>query len=176
MRETLNIVKPTATWIVVADAKQAQIYTRQHATKSIPLAQGGKHPHYDERTTWELVPLPGTALQAEPADQYQVGAHSQGQVFESVGGRRSSIEPHMTAQDEVRAHFAKRIAEELNKDHHRGSFERLVLAAPAKMLGEIKKHLDKAVQGCIAVELPKELTHLKGGALAEHFKDVLKAS
>jgi protein required for attachment to host cells len=38
-------------------------------------------------------------------------------------------------------------------------FDRLVLIAPATMLGGIKKHLNEKILKLVVAEMPKDLTH-----------------
>lgn len=167
-RRAVQIVKPLITWILVADAKQAQIYIRQKIEKLVPLAGNSRRNQFAEVIAREPVPVPGMKWEAESAEQYEVGRNATGMVFESVNSARSMSEPHMDVHEEIKDRFAKTIAEQLNHAKTEKSFDRLVLIAPAKMLGEIKKHLDEKVVKCVAAEMPKDLTHFDTQALANH--------
>lgn len=171
-RQAVPVVKPPVTWILVADGRQAQLYTRQKVEKMIPLAGNSRRGHFAETTSHEPVPIPGMKWEAESPDQYEVGRNATGMVFESSGGARHMSEPHMDVREEIKIHFARAIAEQLNQALSKKAFDRLVLIAPARMLGEIKKHLDKKVIKQITAEMPKDLTHCNGPALAEHLESI----
>jgi protein required for attachment to host cells len=118
----------------------------------------------------------GMRWEAESTDQYQVGRNATGMVFGSAGSARHMAEPHVDAREEVKQHLAVVIARALDAAKTQKRFNRLVLVAPPKMLGEIKKHLSKAVLKAVVAELPKELTHYDGAELLEHLQDVLQPS
>lgn len=62
----LHIEKAPVTWIVVADGKTAQVYTRK------------------------LAPVLAKPLMAESATIYQMGRNQTGMVHESIGAARHS--------------------------------------------------------------------------------------
>jgi protein required for attachment to host cells len=61
---------------------------------------------------------------------------------------------HQLAEDR----FAKDIAAALYRRAHAGRFDKLVVVAPPKVLGVLRKELHKEVTERITAELPKELT------------------
>ena len=129
-------------------------------------------PSFAEIVAYEPVPVAGMRWEAESADQYEVGRNATGMVFQSSGSARHMSEPHMDVREEIKVHFAKAVAKQLNQAREKKAFDRLVLIAPAKMLGEIKKQLDEKVLVRIVAEMPKDLTHYEGRALAEHLESI----
>lgn len=170
-RQAVQIVKPPVTWILVADSRQAQVYTRERTEKHIPMAGNSRRNQFSEIIAHEPVPVPGMKWEAESADQYEVGRNATGMVFESASSARSMSEPRIDVRDEIRDHFAKTVAGHINQAKAEKAFDRLVLVAAPKMLGEIKKHLDAKVMRCIAAEMPKDLTHYEGEELLQHLRD-----
>ena len=73
--------------------------------------------------------------------------------------------PHRSATEETDWHrlekerFAGEIAARLYKAAHRGRFQKLIIAAPPKILGELRKEFHKEVSSRIILEMPKELTN-----------------
>ena len=61
---------------------------------------------------------------------------------------------HQLAEDR----FAVEIAATLYRRVHAGHCEKLVIVAPPKVLGEMRKAFHKEVSACISAEIPKELT------------------
>ncbi len=54
--------------------------------------------------------------------------------------------------------FAAETAELLKKRAHANDFETLIIIAPPKTLGELRKHYDKALESRLAGEVDKDLT------------------
>jgi len=75
------------------------------------------------------------------------------------------------AREEIKQHFIKMIAARLNEALSQKSFDKLVLVAPPKMLGELREFLAPAVKKRVAAEMPKDLTHYEGEELLQHLKD-----
>ena len=158
--------KNIITWILVADARRAQVYIRERVERLGLSSRGATH---------KLVAVAGMRWKAESVHEYEVGRNAIGMVFQSVGNARHMAEPHIDVREEVKLHFAKAIATNLNAAKEKKQFDCLVLVAPPKMLREIKDHLDKDVQKTVVAELPKELTHYNGDALYEHLHDIFKS-
>lgn len=55
--------------------------------------------------------------------------------------------------------FAAEVAERLYKLAHKGRFDRIVVAAPPLVLGELRKELHKEVNERLVAEVPKTLTN-----------------
>jgi protein required for attachment to host cells len=173
MQKPAAAVQPKpVTWILVADGRQAEIYIRKSVERRIPLGSNGLHRHYQEIHEPELVPV-GVRLHAESRDEYDASRRQLGRVFESATPARSIAEPRLDVREEIRQHFAKEIAERLENAEFGGAFDRLVLIAPPKILGELKKHLRKSVLNKVIAELPKELTHQPERVLTKQLENVV---
>ena len=55
--------------------------------------------------------------------------------------------------------FAAGIAERLNRAAEEARFEHIVIVAPPKVLGELRREFSKKLQGRILAEIDKDLTH-----------------
>lgn len=87
------------------------------------------------------------------AEQHDGGDTSSG----SAGhGRHSTHEGDIHQLDEDR--HATDAADQLRTRALAGDFEALVIIAPPKTLGELRKHLHKEVESRIVMELAKEMT------------------
>jgi protein required for attachment to host cells len=81
-----------------------------------------------------------------------------GRSFASVGSRRSAIEEtdyHQQEEDR----FAADTAALLSKRAHAKGFEQLIIIAPPRTLGELRRHYDKAVESRIVAEVDKDLVN-----------------
>ena len=68
--------------------------------------------------------------------------------------------------------FAARAAEMLKERALRNEFDSLVVVAPPKTLGELRKHYHKEVEKRLTAEVPKDLTNMP----VEEIERVLQAS
>ena len=83
-----------------------------------------------------------------------------------MGSPRSNLEQtdwHQLNEDR----FAKDIAEKLYQLAHANRFHRLIIVAPPKVLGTLRKALHKEVLDRIETELPKDLAHATVTAIQE---------
>jgi len=82
-------------------------------------------------------------------------------------GPRSAIEAtDWHALEEER--FAATIAERLNRAAEENKFEHIVIAAPPKVLGELRHEYSKRLQGKILAEIDKDLTKLPVDQIEKH--------
>ena len=94
--------------------------------------------------------------QDNPATHEQ-GTDKPGRVFASAGTARSAMEEtdwHRLGEER----FAVEIADTLYRLAHANKFEALVVIAPPKVLGNLRKAFHKEVVDRITAEVPKELT------------------
>lgn len=94
--------------------------------------------------------------QDNPATREQ-GTDRPGRSIASLGFARSAMEEadwHHIAKER----FANEIAKALYRHAHANLFEKLVIIAPPKILGKLRKAFHPEVIDRIAAEIPKELT------------------
>ncbi|WP_116092051.1 host attachment family protein [Sphingomonas crusticola] len=70
------------------------------------------------------------------------------------GSTAGEADFHQQAEDR----FAAEAAERINRAALANQFEKLIIVAPPKTLGELRKHYHKQVEGKIAAEIAKDLT------------------
>lgn len=131
----MNLAKNTL--VLVADGRK-MLFLRNHGDE----AQMDLH-------------LEAHQEQQNPATREQ-GTDAPGRSFAS-GGRRSAMEEtdyHQIEEDR----FAAEAAELLRDRALRGDFKTLVVVAPPRTLGELRKHYHKEVASRIVAELHKDLT------------------
>ena len=104
-----------------------------------------------------------------PADREQ-GTDQPGRAFASAGSPRtggavSAGAHNRSAYEETDFHqleedrFAAEAADLLNRRALRNDFDSLVVVAPPKTLGELRKHYHKEVEKRLAAEVAKDLTN-----------------
>ena len=95
--------------------------------------------------------------QENPSDAQQ-GTEPPGRMQDTGVQQMSAVqEPdwHELAKDR----FAGDLADMLYSYAHKNTFSRLVVCAPAKVLGELRKHYHKEVQHRIVAEVDKDFTN-----------------
>src|SRR5690242_1226994 len=94
--------------------------------------------------------------QDNPPDREQ-STDAPGSAFSSNGSGRSSYDE--TDFHQLEEHrFAAETAERLRKRALANDFEKLIVIAPPRTLGELRKHYHKEVSGRLIGELDKDLT------------------
>lgn len=127
------------TWVVVTDSEKA-LFLRNLTDH--------ENPNLD---------LFDAEEQENPSDREQ-GANRPGRMNDGGMGQRSALDD--TDWHELqKERFAADLAEKLYAEAHRGAFERLVLVAAPKVLGDLRAALHKEVADKIVAEIPKTLTN-----------------
>ena len=143
-------MKPIKTWIVLADTQSVRIAVNDGPSKGVygHSAPGLKAPQV-------------TSLSDAP-----------GMTNAAVGPNRGGIaDPDLKGQA---AHaFATDITQYLEASLAKGDFQRLILIAPAAMLGMLRKAMTPALKNALLGDIPKDLTHLPLDELPKHLADVL---
>lgn len=148
--------KPEKTWVVIADAMHARIL------------------HQDKRGG-PLAPAPGEEF-AHPATHgfaRDLKSDAPGRAFDTGSGARHSMEPRTDPKVHEKQLFARQVAEFVNRAAARNEFDRLVLVAPPKMLGELRTHLDQHARDRVAGELDRDLIRTPVSELPSHLTELL---
>lgn len=108
--------------------------------------------------------------QADAADR-DIKSDQAGQMPASPGkgGGSSAGEADFHQQAEDR--FAVETADRINRAALAGEFEQLIIVAPPRTLGELRRHYHKEVEARISAEIPKDLT----GHPVDRIEDALKS-
>ncbi|MBB5985815.1 host attachment family protein [Sphingobium lignivorans] len=88
---------------------------------------------------------------------HEQGTDAPGRAFSSVGPGRSAMEEtdfHRLAEDR----FADEAAAILNKRALANAFDKLIIVAPPKTLGELRGHYHKELESRLVGEVAKDLT------------------
>jgi len=147
-------MKPTRNWIVIADGAKARI-----------LENDG----------------PGKGLNARPVDELRhalppsrdIDADRPGRTHDRMGPGRHAMEPPTDAHREEKRRFADEIARHLNDAAQAGSYDRLVLVAAPKTLGDLRQALSKEAAAKLDGELAKDLTKIPDHDLPGHLGEVI---
>lgn len=147
-------MKPVRTWILVADGARALIAANTGPGKGI------------ER------PLEAE-FSNDPKANRDIQADRPGRSFDSGGEGRHAMAPRTDPHEHQKEEFVHTVADHINKAANKGKFDRIVLVAPPKVLGELRSFLDPKVMDAVKGELPKDLTKVPLDELSTHLGDVM---
>lgn len=115
-----------------------------------------------------LIVIESVANPGAPARM--LGSDREGTVFQSVGGARSKVEQtdlHRQAEERFVANVAERISALVRNE----GIKRLVLAAPPRVLGQLRTELDPHTRSAISAELGKDLVNLEVTDIEKYLTD-----
>lgn len=147
-------MKPTRSWIVVADGSQARIFENQGPGKGITA-------------------LPAQEMHKTPRPTRDINADRPGRSHDRFGPGRHAMENPSDAHREEKRRFADLLAEHINEAALNSRFDRLVLVAPPKTLGDLRQALGKEAAAKLDGELPKDLTKVSEHDLPGHLGEVI---
>jgi protein required for attachment to host cells len=130
---------PQGTWVLVADGEKA-LFLENLTDDADPNLRVWREEHQDN-----------------PPDREQ-GTDRPGRFHDGGPGQKSAFAEtdwHRLGKER----FAQELADRLYLFAHRGAFERLVIVAPPRVLGDLRGKLHKAVADRVVAEIPKTLTN-----------------
>lgn len=152
-------MKNVRTWIVVADAAHAQLFIQKGA-------HGG----------WAAAHLNGLPAVDDRVQSHTDKSDRPGRSFSSSGGGiRHAIESHSDYRKLEKHKFTLAVANALNHAALGREFDRLVLVAPPRSVGELRQSLSQQVQASMRV-LEKDLTKAPSGEIRDEVNELLRYS
>lgn len=145
-----------ATWIVVTDGGHARIARSEGVGPKLRIA-----PEYVKQ------------LDADVPAGRDIVTDRPGRTFDSAGTGRHAMAPPSDPREHAKQEFIRSVAQCLEEANSAGKFQRLILVAPPRALGELRSRLSNGLQAKVAHELPKDLTSLSPGELGEHLAKAL---
>ena len=147
-------MKPTVTWVLLADGSQAKVF--QHSGPGTGLT-----------------PVQDLLFEEEALQAREIVTDRPGRAFSSAGGGRSAMEPSTDPVEYREATFVKSVAVALERQYQQSAFSRLIIAAAPTALGTIRGALSKGVKEAVIAEEPKDLTNMPTPQLEKHFDKML---
>jgi protein required for attachment to host cells len=147
-------MKATRNWIVIADGARARILENTGPGKG-------------------LTPLPAEEMHQSLHPSRDINADRPGRTHDRMGPARHAMEPPSDPHREEKRHFAAELAGHLNAAAQKHSYDRLVLVAPAKTLGDLRQALSKEASDKVEGELAKDLIKTPDQELAGHLSAVI---
>ena len=153
------------TGILIADGAKAKVLA--HDRKS-----GSLSPAFPYEFT-------GTTAQSK-----EIASDRPGRSFESsgrgqpgdvgAGHPRHAMEPHTDPQRYAEFAFARELTHHLQEGANKKRFDRLVVVAAPRTLGDLRQLLPDTLKKLVSAELDKDLTNVPERELPKHLEAVLK--
>lgn len=140
----------SATWVLVADAKGARIFSFVEKSGQWTLhdsVKGDGSDHPDQTSDF-----------GAKASKHKGALHGHGES---------------TRKETEERRFAHTLAHVLERGHGQQAFGRLVLVAPPKLLGELRENLSRGLQGAIVSEVHKDYSHSGVAELIDRLRSEL---
>tara|TARA_R100000322_G_scaffold1819_8_gene1889 strand:- start:5847 stop:6302 length:456 start_codon:yes stop_codon:yes gene_type:complete len=144
------------TWVLVADSEKALF---------LENVADGENPHLIVTREEE---------QENPSDHEQ-SANRPGRMNDTGVQQRSSLDDtdwHELAKER----FASDLADILYKKAHKGAFDKIVIACPPQLLGDLRHELHKEVESRVVGEVKKLLTNHPLDEMEKILKEELEAA
>lgn len=150
-----------ATWIVVANAGRARLFSRLGRTRRLA----------------EIGDMVNTAvrLRTEATESDALGQHAASKSRHSVGAptQPSGYEPHQTPAEHQTEGFARSIAHHLRDARLQGRYAHLILIASPEFLGVLRKQLDTNLSTRILAQIAKDYTQCTPIEIMDHMESNL---
>lgn len=153
---------PHNAFVVVADGRKMLLLRNEGDSEHINLQVERKEIHESPKDSDQKTDAAGRASSTQFGTNAPPVAQG-GSMYAKGGGggqfapsRGSMAEPDYHQLEEDR--FAAEVADMLKRQTLSNSVEGLIVAAPPRTLGELRKHYHKAVQACLLAEIGKDLT------------------
>lgn len=145
-------MKVTPTWILISDGAEARVYNYHGPKHKLSIVDGGTFNHINELSQ-------------------DLTASERGRVSHANSGPRSNTTWTMDPHEQEKQKFARELATFLDQKAHK--FERLILAAPPKMLGYLREYLSRQQLDKTIAAIDKDLTNASEDGLERHLQGVI---
>jgi len=143
-------------WIIVADASRARIFSSTGNLSGFQELQTLTHP-------------------ASRLHEQELTSDLPGRAFDSHGQDRHAMGQAVSPKKEETIRFAKQITSLLDDARKKNSFEHLILIAPPERLGLLREKLSVALRKRVSEEIHNNLTQHTLDDIKKHLPQFLPA-
>src|SRR3546814_295020 len=179
-------MKPTRSWIVIADGAQARILENHGPGKGLVTLPAGVMQTTSSPSRDIDTDRPGRGYNQtvhhhtmdHPRNSHHPDKHTYthpdrpGPGYNPMGQHHTMDSPSDSHREEKRR-FADLLANHINAAALDRSYDRLILVAPPKTLGDLRQSLSKEAAAKLDGELPKDLTKVADHDLPAHLGSVI---
>ena len=145
--------KKIVTWVVVADGGRASIFVNDGPGRGLNPSDAPTFKSDTPHSTHEMV------------------SDREGRSWSGTGAGRHAMDAPTDPKRHSEFTFVREVARFVGEAARDRKFDRLVLVASPKALGDFRAQLPKHAQERITSEVPKDLVRLDAKALEKHLVD-----
>jgi protein required for attachment to host cells len=142
------------TWILIADRGGARLFTHRGRSTGLELIEAIPHPE-------------GRLKNGD------INADKHGRAFDSKGVGRHAMSTSQEPTAQMSMRFAKQLSERLEQGAMRNAFDRLVVAAAPRFLGDLRGTMGDNASARLTTTLNKDLSGADERELRGHLADIL---
>ncbi|MBZ0218358.1 MAG: host attachment protein [Fimbriimonadaceae bacterium] len=143
------------TWVLIADGARARLL--------VNTGRGtGLKPALDQ----EFI--------GDKRQSRELTSDKPGRTFDRGGQGRHSMEPPTDPHRHEQHMFARSLADLFEEKQKHNAFDRLIVVAPPKTLGDLRAEFPKAVADLVSDELNKDLTKIPIHELPDHLSELIR--
>ena len=133
-------------WVLVADGGRARFFKIDRKAKRLREGKNVVNPEvrFSER---------------------EFSRDTPGRSYDSMGKGRHSMESSAVSKEKSKEEFARTLVEHLNEQFGVEKIDRIIVVAPAKMLGYLNKYFQKVECGKLVTQIAKDVTTLEPEAI-----------
>lgn len=143
------------TWVLVADGSRARILEKE---------DGGRK---------QLKTIEGMTFAHDLPKTSDVVRDRLPRTFESVGSTRHAVATEVDPHREEKRKFARELADALDAELAKHSFDRLLIVAPAQMMGDLRSALTPTVRERAVADVVLDLTKVPDTEIASHLNSFI---
>mgnify|MGYP002278210325 CR=1 FL=1 len=148
------MVRKIVTWVVVADGARARVFVNDGVGKGVQE-------------------LEDRAFIGARRQSQDIQADKPGRAFDSAGQGRHAMEPRTDPKHHEEREFLREVVDWLGAQGQKMAFDRLVLIAAPRALGDLRGLLPKSLTDKVVGEIAKDLTRADPSEIEGHLGDVL---
>lgn len=147
-------MRPKRTWILLADAAHAKVLEYCGPGRCLQQVDGAvfTHGHAPSRDLKSSRP---------------------GRAYSSTGATRHAFTSHTDPHTFEKYKFSRELMRFLNVHAQQNSYDRLIMVAPPKMLGDFRRILPKETHIKLYKEVAKDLVSIPIHELPAHLQDII---
>jgi protein required for attachment to host cells len=142
------------TWIITADSSRARIFKTESPRGPLQELEVLIHPEARLHTQDLTSDFPG-------------------RTFDSAGEGRHAMGQPVDPKEQEAIRFAKHLADHLEAARVDGQFDKLIIAAAPKFLGQLRQHLSGQLTSMVTQEIDKNLTQHATKDIRNHLPERL---
>lgn len=143
------------TWVLVAHRAGARIFENQGPGQGLRLL--------------ENIPNPEGRLRDS-----EINSDKPGRAFDKFGSARHSMSKEHLPSEQLAMHFAKQLGDRLDKGRSQNQFDRLVLVAEPRFLGELRAALPVHTATLVSATVDRDLGGISDRDVPGHLGEAVR--